>query len=232
MPAEGARGWSVPSATASSRPAARASCSTSPACRDRQGLRARCRRRTSRRASCIDLKSRPTARRSSRRSPAQIAPAPGAAAAGTRAAARRLDELPVVVHRSRPWRHRFGRRRARRRDQEKAIVLGFRQAPEGEARGDRALRRVVMTRDDDSFISLPSRVDVARANNAALFVSIHADTLPRSVGVRGRDRLHPVRQGLGRRGGAARREGEPRRPDRRASTSRTSPTTSPTSCST
>ena len=39
-----------------------------------------------------------------------------------------------------------------------------------------------MTRDDDTFIPLGDRVKVARAQNAALFVSIHADALPRREG--------------------------------------------------
>ena len=43
----------------------------------------------------------------------------------------------------------------------------------------------MLTRDDDSFVSLAGRIDVARANNAALFISIHADTLPDPFGVRG-----------------------------------------------
>ena len=38
--------------------------------------------------------------------------------------------------------------------------------------------RVVMTRDRDVFLELRERVDVARANNADLFVSLHADTHP------------------------------------------------------
>ncbi|MDE2379819.1 N-acetylmuramoyl-L-alanine amidase [Bradyrhizobium sp.] len=42
--------------------------------------------------------------------------------------------------------------------------------------------RVVMTRDDDTFIPLNDRVKVARGLNAALFVSIHADALPRHEG--------------------------------------------------
>lgn len=42
--------------------------------------------------------------------------------------------------------------------------------------------RVIMTRTDDTFIPLADRVRVARNNNAALFVSIHADALPRREG--------------------------------------------------
>ncbi|WP_419913490.1 N-acetylmuramoyl-L-alanine amidase [Hoeflea sp.] len=36
--------------------------------------------------------------------------------------------------------------------------------------------RVVLTRDDDRFISLPERVNIARQNGADLLISIHADS--------------------------------------------------------
>ncbi|MFG1396889.1 N-acetylmuramoyl-L-alanine amidase [Roseixanthobacter pseudopolyaromaticivorans] len=42
--------------------------------------------------------------------------------------------------------------------------------------------RVVMTRSTDTFIALGERVRIARANRAALFVSIHADALARNDG--------------------------------------------------
>ena len=42
--------------------------------------------------------------------------------------------------------------------------------------------RVVMTRTDDSFIPLAERVNMARSRQAALFISIHADALPRREG--------------------------------------------------
>ena len=42
--------------------------------------------------------------------------------------------------------------------------------------------RVAMTRSDDTFVPLADRVDFARARHAALFVSIHADALPRREG--------------------------------------------------
>jgi N-acetylmuramoyl-L-alanine amidase len=42
--------------------------------------------------------------------------------------------------------------------------------------------RVVMTRADDTFIPLADRVKIARDQSAALFVSIHADALPRGEG--------------------------------------------------
>jgi len=64
---------------------------------------------------------------------------------------------------------------------EKNLVLTF-----GLALRDRLEKsgkyRVVMTRTDDTFIALADRVKVARNERAALFVSIHADALPRGEG--------------------------------------------------
>ena len=42
--------------------------------------------------------------------------------------------------------------------------------------------RIVMTRSDDTFITLADRVAVARSQKAALFISIHADALPKGEG--------------------------------------------------
>jgi N-acetylmuramoyl-L-alanine amidase len=42
--------------------------------------------------------------------------------------------------------------------------------------------RVVMTRTDDSFIPLAERVKFARQRQAQLFISVHADALPKSEG--------------------------------------------------
>jgi N-acetylmuramoyl-L-alanine amidase len=42
--------------------------------------------------------------------------------------------------------------------------------------------QVAMTRSDDTFIPLSERVRFARSHSAALFVSIHADAIPRSEG--------------------------------------------------
>jgi N-acetylmuramoyl-L-alanine amidase len=41
---------------------------------------------------------------------------------------------------------------------------------------------VVMTRSDDTFVALADRVQFARSQAAALFISIHADALPRGEG--------------------------------------------------
>jgi N-acetylmuramoyl-L-alanine amidase len=42
--------------------------------------------------------------------------------------------------------------------------------------------RVLMTRTDDTYVPLDERVRIARKAGAALFVSIHADSLPRNEG--------------------------------------------------
>ena len=64
---------------------------------------------------------------------------------------------------------------------EKNVVLAF-----GLALRDRLEKsgkyHVVMTRTDDTFIPLGDRVHVARNQSAALFVSIHADALPKGEG--------------------------------------------------
>ena len=66
-------------------------------------------------------------------------------------------------------------------ESEKSLVLGF-----GLALRDRIEKsgkyRVVLTRTDDTFIPLADRVRIARNHGAALFVSIHADALPRREG--------------------------------------------------
>jgi N-acetylmuramoyl-L-alanine amidase len=64
---------------------------------------------------------------------------------------------------------------------EKDIVLGF-----GLMLRERLEKtgkyRVIMTRSDDTFIPLNERVRFARAHGASLFISIHADSVPRSEG--------------------------------------------------
>jgi N-acetylmuramoyl-L-alanine amidase len=64
---------------------------------------------------------------------------------------------------------------------EKAIVLDFANALREHIEKS-GKYRVVMTRSDDTFIPLGDRVKIARAAKAALFVSIHADALPRREG--------------------------------------------------
>jgi N-acetylmuramoyl-L-alanine amidase len=64
---------------------------------------------------------------------------------------------------------------------EKDVVLAFAKTlrEKLEAGGK---YRVVMTRDDDTFIPLNDRVRFARSRGASLFVSIHADALPKREG--------------------------------------------------
>jgi N-acetylmuramoyl-L-alanine amidase len=65
---------------------------------------------------------------------------------------------------------------------EKDVVVGF-----GIMLRDRLEKsgkyRVEMTRSDDTFIPLNERVRFARARKASLFISIHADSVPRSEGI-------------------------------------------------
>ncbi len=67
---------------------------------------------------------------------------------------------------------------------EKTIVFDFARTlkTQLEASGK---YRVMMTRESDVFIALNERVKIARDNQAALFVSIHADSLSSTGAVRG-----------------------------------------------
>lgn len=64
---------------------------------------------------------------------------------------------------------------------EKDIVLDFakRLKEKVETAGK---YRVLLTRSDDTFVPLAERVRIAREAGAALFISIHADSLPRKEG--------------------------------------------------
>jgi N-acetylmuramoyl-L-alanine amidase len=64
---------------------------------------------------------------------------------------------------------------------EKTLVLDFAKALRDRIEKSGKFR-VVMTRDDDTFIPLGERVKIARAHMASLFVSIHADALPKREG--------------------------------------------------
>lgn len=71
--------------------------------------------------------------------------------------------------------------RAQSGELEKDIVLQF--ASTLRARLEQSGKyRVAMTRTDDTFIPLSERVRFGRSHNAALFISIHCDSLPRSEG--------------------------------------------------
>jgi N-acetylmuramoyl-L-alanine amidase len=65
---------------------------------------------------------------------------------------------------------------------EKDIVLAFSQVLR-ERLESGGKYRVAMTRSDDSFIPLSERVRFARTRSAALFISVHADALPRREGL-------------------------------------------------
>lgn len=67
---------------------------------------------------------------------------------------------------------------------EKTLVLDFARDLAKRLEADGRLK-VVMTRSSDVFVSLEERVRIARAANAALFVSIHADSLRQAQGVSG-----------------------------------------------
>jgi N-acetylmuramoyl-L-alanine amidase len=64
---------------------------------------------------------------------------------------------------------------------EKDVVLAFAQTLRDKLESS-GKYRVVMTRGDDTFIPLAERVRFARSRNAALFISVHADALPRKEG--------------------------------------------------
>jgi N-acetylmuramoyl-L-alanine amidase len=66
-------------------------------------------------------------------------------------------------------------------ENEKDIVLSFAQTLREKLESG-GKYRVAMTRSDDTFIPLGERVRFARALNASLFISVHADSLPRSEG--------------------------------------------------
>jgi N-acetylmuramoyl-L-alanine amidase len=101
----------------------------------------------------------------------QVAPAPKPAAPA--------DSRPVIV--IDPGHGGVDNGTRSGEEMEKNLVLAF-----GLALRDRLEKsgkyRVVMTRSDDTFIPLDDRVKVAHSEAAALFVSIHADYLPRGEG--------------------------------------------------
>jgi N-acetylmuramoyl-L-alanine amidase len=67
-------------------------------------------------------------------------------------------------------------------EMEKDIVLAFSQVLR-EKLESAGKYRIAITRSDDSFIPLSERVRFARTRGAALFISIHADALPRKEGL-------------------------------------------------
>jgi N-acetylmuramoyl-L-alanine amidase len=100
-------------------------------------------------------------------------------ATGTAKAAESPDSRPVVV--IDPGHGGIDNGTQAGGESEKNLVLGFALALRD--RVEKAGKyRVVMTRTDDTFIPLADRVRIARHQSAALFVSIHADALPRREG--------------------------------------------------
>lgn len=110
--------------------------------------------------------------------------APAATEAPVRAAPRaEQDERPLIVLDPGHGGVDPGAR-SRTGEQEKHIVLEFAKSLR-DTLEKTGRYRVLMTRDDDTFLSLGARVRVARENEAQLFISIHADSLSASAGVRG-----------------------------------------------
>ena len=111
--------------------------------------------------------------------PAAADAPPVAAAPETVPAAKPADPRPVVV--IDPGHGGVDNGTQSGGDAEKNLVLAF-----GLALRDRLEKsgkyRVVMTRSDDTFIPLNDRVRIAHNEKAALFVSIHADALPKHEG--------------------------------------------------
>ena len=67
---------------------------------------------------------------------------------------------------------------------EKALTLGLARALRDELLEGGGIR-VALTRDDDRFMLLPERSDLARRLNADLFISIHADSAEGGEAARG-----------------------------------------------
>ena len=71
--------------------------------------------------------------------------------------------------------------RAQSGELEKDVVLQFAQILRSRLE-QTGKYRIAMTRTDDTFIALSDRVKFSRSNGAALFISIHADSLPKGEG--------------------------------------------------
>ncbi|MCJ9701734.1 MULTISPECIES: N-acetylmuramoyl-L-alanine amidase [unclassified Bradyrhizobium] len=110
---------------------------------------------------------------------AEAKPAPAPATTAPETAQQKADGRPVVV--IDPGHGGIDNGTQSSGESEKNLVLAF-----GLALRDKLEKagkyRVVMTRDDDTFIPLNDRTKIARNLKAALFVSIHADALPRAEG--------------------------------------------------
>ena len=67
---------------------------------------------------------------------------------------------------------------------EKTVVLGLARALRDQLLAEGGIR-VALTRDDDRYLALVERVQIARALGADLFLSIHADSAGEQEGVSG-----------------------------------------------
>jgi N-acetylmuramoyl-L-alanine amidase len=117
--------------------------------------------------------------RSNSPEPAKNTASPGGAAASSRPTGLADGRLVVVID---PGHGGIDNgTQASTGEAEKDLVLAFAVALRDRIEQD-GKYRVVMTRTDDTFVPLAERVRVARNKAAALFVSIHADALPRREG--------------------------------------------------
>ncbi len=57
--------------------------------------------------------------------------------------------------------------------------------------------RVIMTRDDDTFVSLEERVEIASRENVDLFISVHCNSTPRRNSANGSQTYYTTPQSLG-----------------------------------
>ncbi len=93
---------------------------------------------------------------------------------------------------------------------EKNIVFDFAKTLADKLRAS-GRYKVIMTRDSDVFLALGERVRIARDSGAALFVSIHADTLSDATSVAGATVYTCFRSCDRCRSGANRGKGKPGR---------------------
>jgi len=103
----------------------------------------------------------------------------GAPAGGTPTGAAAPDPRPVIVIDPGHGGVDNGTRAGEETEKNLVLAFGLALREQLEKKGK---YRVVMTRADDTFIPLDERVKMAHAQGAALFVSIHADYLPRGEG--------------------------------------------------
>ena len=91
------------------------------------------------------------------------------------------DPRPLVVHDPGHGGIDSGTKSYNGKVDETAVVLAF-GLELRKVREKTGNYRVAMTRSDDTFVPLQERVRFARQHHASLFISIHADSVPRSEG--------------------------------------------------